>query len=142
MLKALRHALRLLRKTPGFSLIAISSLALGIGATSAMFSFSDALLLRPLPVMEPTRLVAISMTNSGAFGTKTALSYPNYRDYRNLTNSFDGMAASGYTSFGSAQTRARPRKSRLAASFRATSLTFWVCALTGGEAFEPPKMKQ
>ena len=60
MLKSLRHALRLLQKAPGFTLVSICSLAIGIGATSAMFSFADALLLRPLPVLEPTRIAAVT----------------------------------------------------------------------------------
>ncbi|HTA43034.1 MAG TPA: hypothetical protein VK789_11345 [Bryobacteraceae bacterium] len=53
MLKSLRYALRLLLKTLGFTLVSMFSLAIGIGATSAVFSFGDALLLRPLPVLEP-----------------------------------------------------------------------------------------
>jgi predicted permease len=100
MFKTLRHALRMLRKTPGFTLIAIFSLAIGIGATSAMFSFSDALLLRPLPVLEPSRVAAVTTANSSAFGANTALSYPDYRDYRDLNHSFSGLAASSYSSFG------------------------------------------
>lgn len=100
MFKTLRHALRRLRKTPGFTLIAIFSLAIGIGATSAMFSFSDALLLRPLPVMEPSRVAAVAMAGSTALGANTALSYPDYQDYRDLNHSFEGLVASSYTSFG------------------------------------------
>ena len=53
MLSSLGHALRILRKDPAFAAIAVLSLAIGIGATSAMFSFAGALLLRPLPVMQP-----------------------------------------------------------------------------------------
>ena len=53
MLKSLRHALRLLRKAPGFTLVSISSLAIGIGATSAMFSFADALLCGPCRFPSP-----------------------------------------------------------------------------------------
>src|SRR5271170_7867710 len=95
MLKSLRHALRLLGKAPGFTLVSVSSLAIGIGATSAMFSFSDALLLRPLPVFEPTRIAAVT-TSTGEVFANTALSYPDYRDLRDGNRSFDGlMAASG-----------------------------------------------
>jgi len=100
MFKTLRYAVRMLVQVPTFTIIAISSLAIGIGATSAMFSFADALLLRPLPVREPSRLAAVTTAGSSAFGTNTALSYPDYRDYRDLNHSFDGLAASSYASFG------------------------------------------
>ncbi|MGA2325645.1 MAG: ABC transporter permease [Bryobacteraceae bacterium] len=100
MLISLKHAFRVLRKDPGFTAVAICSLALGIGATSAAFSFADALLLRPLPVREPDRVVAISNATSGAFGSNTGLSYPDYVDLRDHNRSFDGLVASGYATFG------------------------------------------
>jgi macrolide transport system ATP-binding/permease protein len=100
MFKSLRYALRLLRKTPGFTLVAIFSLALGIGSTAAMFSFTDALLLRPLPVEEPSQVVSITSTNSASFGTGSAVSYPDYRDFRDNARSFDGLFAAGTMSFG------------------------------------------
>jgi macrolide transport system ATP-binding/permease protein len=100
LLKSLRHALRILFKTPGFTLVAICSLAIGIGATSAMFSFADALLMRPLPVAEPSRVVAVSSVGSAAFGTNTSVSYPDYRDLRDGNRSFDGLLAAGVSSFG------------------------------------------
>jgi len=99
MLKSLRYALRLLSKTPGFTLVSVFSLAIGIGATSAMFSFADALLLRPLPVLEPTRIASVTTSSSDVF-SNTAVSYPDYRDYRDGNRSFDGLIAAGITSFG------------------------------------------
>lgn len=99
MLKSLRHALRLLWKSPGFTLVSVCSLAIGIGATSAMFSFADALLLRPLPVPEPSRIAAVS-TQTGEIFANTALSYPDYRDYRDGNHTFDGMLASSGAEFG------------------------------------------
>jgi putative ABC transport system permease protein len=99
MLKSLRHALRLLLKSPGFTLVSVCSLAIGIGATSAMFSFADALLLRPLPVVEPSQIADIS-TSTGEVFSNTALSYPDYRDYRDGTRSFDGLIAASVGSFG------------------------------------------
>ena len=79
---------------------AICSLALGIGATSAQFSIADALLMRPLPVLEPSRIAAVTTTSSAAFGANAALSYPDYRDYRDGNRTFAGLIASGFTSFG------------------------------------------
>jgi predicted permease len=100
MLKSVRHAARMLRKNPGFTIVAVCSLAIGIGATSAMFSFADALLLRPLPVFKPSSVVAISTAGSTAFGTNTAISYPDYIDFRDRNRSFEGLVASGYATFG------------------------------------------
>ena len=100
MLRHIRHAVRMLRKNPGFSLVAICSLAIGIGATSASFSIADVLLLRPLPVLEPSRVVAVTPSKMGAFGADSALSYPDYRDFRDSNRSFDGLVASGLHAFG------------------------------------------
>lgn len=90
----------MLRKNPGFSLVAIGSLAIGIGATSASFSIADVMLLRPLPVLEPSRVVAVTPSKMGAFGADSALSYPEYRDFRDANRSFDGLVASGLHAFG------------------------------------------
>src|SRR5689334_4237002 len=100
MLRPLRHAVRMLRKNPEFSLVAVCSLAIGIGATSASFSIADVLLLRPLPVPEPSRVVAVTPSKMGAFGADSSLSYPDYRDFRDTNRSFDGMVASGMRAFG------------------------------------------
>jgi hypothetical protein len=100
MLKSVRQAARMLRKNPGFTIVAVCSLAIGIGATSAMFSFADALLLRPLPVFKPSSVVAVSTTTSTAFGTNTAISYPDYVDFRDRNRSFEGLVASAYATFG------------------------------------------
>jgi putative ABC transport system permease protein len=99
MLRPIRHAVRMLRKNPGFSLVAICSLAIGIGATSASFSISDVLLLRPLPVPEPSRVVAVTPSKMGAFGADSSLSYPDYKDFRDTNRSFDGLVASEFQAF-------------------------------------------
>ncbi len=65
-----------------------------------MFSFADALLLRPLPVLEPGMVAAVTTATSAAFGTSTALSYPDYRDFRDGNRSFDGLVASSFMSVG------------------------------------------
>ena len=87
----IRYALRILLKNPGFTLIAALSLALGIGANSAIFSLADAILLRPLPILEPCSVMHVSTTTpDNPYG---GVSYPNYRDLRAKSQSFDGMLA-------------------------------------------------
>jgi putative ABC transport system permease protein len=87
----LRFGLRMLRKNPGFSLIASLTLALGIGANTAIFSMVDALLLRPLPYHEPERLVLL--TNKTSSTRRSSISYPNFSDWRERAQSFEGMAS-------------------------------------------------
>jgi hypothetical protein len=100
MRKSVIYATRSLGKNPAFTIVAVCSLAIGIGATSAMFSFADALLLRPLPVLEAGRVVAVSVASSVAFGTNAALSYPDYVDLRDRTRTFSGLIAAAYANFG------------------------------------------
>ena len=86
-----RYAIRILFKNPGFTLIAALSLALGIGANSAIFSLADALLLRPLPILEPSSVLDVSTnTTDNPFG---GISYPNFRDLQAKSKSFDEMVA-------------------------------------------------
>ena len=100
MLTPLRHALRMLRKNPGFTLVAIGSLGIGIGATSASFSIADVLLLRPLAVPASSSVVAITPAKMGAFGADSAISYPDYRDFRDGNRTFEGLVASSLAAFG------------------------------------------
>jgi hypothetical protein len=91
MLNDLRYAFRTLRQSPGFALTAIVSIALGIGANSAIFSLADGLLLRPLPVPNPAQVVTLrSRMPSGTFGE---MSYPDFADIRDKNRSFDGLVA-------------------------------------------------
>jgi len=110
MFQSIGHALRVLRKDPGFTLVAIGSLALGIGATSAGFSFADSLLLRPLVVLRPDRVVAINTAKPAPFGSNSPISYPDYVDLRDHNHSFEGLVAASYTNFGfSPDARTLPR---------------------------------
>ena len=91
MLADLRYALRALRRSPGFSLAVIVTLALGIGANSAIFSVIHSVLLRPLPYTSPDGLVRI-YGRYPVFG-RTSTSLPDFRDWRDGTRSFSQMAA-------------------------------------------------
>src|SRR5579864_4579261 len=91
LLLDLRLALRRLRQNPGFSFVAILTLALGIGANTATFSVINAILVRPLPVERPSELVTVNETLGG--NTFPSLSIPNYRDVRDRNTVLAGMAA-------------------------------------------------
>ncbi len=96
----LRFATRMLRKSPGFTMVAVLTLALGIGANTAIFSLINAVLLKTLPVKDPDQLVVIgdpTEVGSRSNGTPQVdiLSYPLYRDLRDHTSAFAGMMASG-----------------------------------------------
>jgi len=89
-----RHAIRLLRKSPGFTLVTVVTLALGIGANTAIFTFINALLLRSLPVTDPHELVLFRV--GGPYVPATAgynFSYPLYGTFRDQTHSFAGIIA-------------------------------------------------
>jgi predicted permease len=101
MLQDLRYAIRQLRKSPAFALVAILTLALGIGANTAIFTLLDQALLRELPVSHPEQLVRLQYigSNTGrisAFGgdSHTYFSYPMYKDLRDKNQVFAGMLAS------------------------------------------------
>jgi putative ABC transport system permease protein len=89
----LRYGARMLLKKPGFTLIAVLTLALGIGANTAIFSLIDALLLRPLPgVEDPERLVMV-YTSDFSSGRYSSSSYPDYKDFRDQNHILSGLAA-------------------------------------------------
>src|ERR671939_620686 len=89
-----RRAVRGLTKSPAFALIAICSIAIGVGANTAMFSLADGLLLRPLPVPQPGGIVSVVGPAAGAgFFRPQPLSYADYRDVRDRAHSFENLAA-------------------------------------------------
>jgi putative ABC transport system permease protein len=95
-LNDIRYGLRMLLKSPGFTLIAVFALALGIGANSAIFSVVNAMLLRPLPFPEPERLVVIWETNPNLGANlrlRNEASPANLKDWIAQSNSFENIAA-------------------------------------------------
>ncbi len=90
LLHDLRYAIRQFAKNPGFTAVAIITLALGIGATTAIFSVVYGVLLRPLPYRDPGRITAIFEVNPG--GGRMHLADPNFADFRDQNRSFQAIA--------------------------------------------------
>jgi putative ABC transport system permease protein len=93
MLTDLRYGFRQLRLHPGFTAIAVVTLALGIGANTALFSVVRNVLLKPLPYREPAQLARVWMDNRRLQMREDWASYLNYQDYKHLGTSFESMAA-------------------------------------------------
>ena len=85
LLRNVRYGLRTLRKNPAFSATAIVSLALGIGVNTLVFSAFESLLLRPLPIADPERVVSVETGNG------ISHSFPNYKEFRDNTSTFSGL---------------------------------------------------
>ena len=92
-LQDLRFGARGLARSPGFAAVALATIALGVGANTAIFSVVDAVLLRPLPFPEPDRIVAAFQTQPSQGVSQNGVSYPNYADWRDQAKSFDALAA-------------------------------------------------
>jgi predicted permease len=91
-LRDLRYGVRILRKNSGFTIVAVLTLALGIGANTALFSVIDAVLLRPLPFHDPGRLVVIRSVDLRDSTHGGEISYPAFLDWRLRSRSFEGMS--------------------------------------------------
>jgi putative ABC transport system permease protein len=96
LLADLRYAVRLLRKTPVFTIAAIGTLALGIGANTTIFSLVHTMLLRPLPYQNPDRVVMVFEDRTAAGFPRTQPAAGNYRDWRATNRSFTDMAATAF----------------------------------------------
>src|SRR5262245_61490828 len=102
LLQDLRYGARMLAKSPSYTLIAVITLALGIGATTTIFSFVNGILLRPLPYRDSERLVLVSEI-SARRGPMGGISFPNLLDWREQNQVFTGISAwggGGYTLTG------------------------------------------
>ena len=91
LLQDIRYGIRMLAKNPGFTVVAVLTLALGIGANTALFSVVNAVLLKALPFHQPDRLVALYQ-NKVQF-QRASISYPNFLDWQRQNRTFDSMAA-------------------------------------------------
>jgi hypothetical protein len=92
MIQDIRYSLRTLRKSPGFTIVAILTLALGIGANTAIFSVVQNVLLAPLPYFQPNRLVLVLQDNL-ALKHIIMNSYPDFLDWQRSARSFESMGA-------------------------------------------------
>ena len=95
----------MLAKNPGFSLVAILSIAIGVGANAAMFSVADGLMLRPLPIPDANGLMTVSATLPTGEVRSNAISYPDYADLRDRAQSFEGLTATDLVSVAFARRR-------------------------------------
>jgi putative ABC transport system permease protein len=111
LIQDLRFSLRQIRRSPGFMVTAVLTLALGVGANTAIFSLLDQALLRSLPVRAPEQLVILSSpskawegsSGDNGAGVEKSFSYPMYRDLRDRGIAFDGLIATSPTDVGIAQ---------------------------------------
>jgi predicted permease len=97
--KDIRFGARMLRKNPGFTTVALLTLALGIGANTAIFSFVNAILLRPLPYNDPSRLVMVFEAFVANGSSKDAVGAPILGEWRKQATVFEGLAARAWNSF-------------------------------------------
>ena len=107
LLHDLHFGVRMLRKAPGFTTVAVVVLALGIGANTAIFSVVNAILLRPLPFQDPERLVQVwhvPPPKSFPGMTRFAVSPANYLDWEKQSHGFESMAIYGYSNYSLAGT--------------------------------------
>ncbi len=97
LLQDIRYGIRMLRKSPGFAVVAVITLALGIGANTAIFSVVNGVLLNPLPYPQPDQLVALYQRTPNF--AEASIPYPNFLDWRRENHSFSDMAAYRHDDF-------------------------------------------
>ena len=110
LLQDLRYGLRMLRRRPGFTIVAVITLALGIGANTAIFSVVDAVLLRPLPYPQAERLVFLWSTMIGQGVPTSGSAMPDYREWRDRSDAFDGLGGFYYGDFNLSSGGSEPER--------------------------------
>lgn len=98
LLQDFRHAIRRLAKTPGFTTVAVLTLALGIGANTAMFTVINSVFLRALPYAGPDRIVMVIQTTEAGGGQERPASYPAFEYWHDNSQVFETFAAAKGTS--------------------------------------------
>ena len=136
----IRYSLRALRRQPAFAAVALVSLALAIGANRAIFSFADALLLRPLPVKDPAAVFDVTSTTPD--NPFEGMSFPDYRDLRDKSRSFSGLAAYRLTTLGVAANPAAPAQIRFANLVSGNFFPVAGVTPSAGRAFLPDEAAQ
>ena len=133
-----RYGFRMLAASPGFTTVALLSLAIGIGANCAIFSFADALLLRPLPVARPGEVLTVGSTSSvDFFGSSLVSSYRDFVDVKNRAASFEGLAAFSNVTVGFAADAIAQPKLKLGLLVTGNLLSLMGVAPTMGRDFSP-----
>jgi predicted permease len=95
----IRYGARMLWKTPGFTLVALITLALGIGANTAIFSVVNAIVFRPLPYANPDRLVGVWVKDVQKPGSQYPTSFPTFRDWQTQSHNLNGIASYAFNRF-------------------------------------------
>jgi putative ABC transport system permease protein len=134
-----RYGCRILGKNPGFTTVAVVSLAIGVGANCAIFSFADALLLRPLPVARPGEIMTVGSMNTLESLRATALvsSYRDYVDVRDRASSYEGLAAFSYSTAGFATDSKMTPKLKMGMVVTANLFSLMGVEPTIGRGFRP-----
>jgi predicted permease len=135
----LRYGCRVLAASPGFTSVAVLSLAIGIGANCAIFSFADALLLRPLSVARPGGVLTVGSTApfEALRASTLVASYRDYVDIRDRSKSFDGLAAFTYVTAGFASDPKAPTKLKMGMLVSGNLFPLMGVEPTIGRAFRP-----
>ena len=135
----IRYSLRALRSQPAFVAVAVLSLALAIGANSAIFSLADAMLLRPLLIPQPSALLDVSNTTPD--NPFEGMSFPDYRDFREKSRAFAGLAAYRLTQLAAATDAAAPARIRLAMAVSDNFFPVVGVVPSAGRVFLPEEAK-
>jgi len=134
LLKDITYGIRTLIKSPGFTIVAIVALTLGIGANTAIFSVVNSVLLRPLPYSDPSRLMQLWEANVAKARNEIPASYPNFADWRDQNHVFEQVVAYSDWSFnltGSGE----PERIRSAIVSPASSLSLASIPFAGGSSY-------
>jgi putative ABC transport system permease protein len=139
----IKHGCRVLASSPVFTIVSVLSLAIGIGANCAIFSFADALLLRPLPVARPGEIMTVGSTASFEALNASSLvsSYPDYVDIRDTSKSFEVLVAFSYVTAGFATDPKAPPKLKMGMLVSDDFFAHMGVAPTIGRAFAPEEQR-